>query len=218
MHTIPQRSFATLTPLRFLIFLAAPSAIAATVNTGTLVTSFSAPPSAPAPAVNESTTATVDLSNLTGLTPGHDIIITFTTADSLIWVGGFNADEDDLTLYLSGSFHSHGRRLHRPFHRNLVLRPPAMARRRAAPATTPSPPHQLPSPSPSPGAPILSSVDLTLTDLSSVTGLNAMLDSLLDEPGQRHPHHHLLPGPRACGHLPRPPLRLPASAAQAHPI
>jgi hypothetical protein len=177
MHSTPPRSFATSTTLRFLILLAvvAPS-FAATVNTGTLVTSFSAPPSAPAPAVNESTTATVDLSNLAGLTPGHDIIITFATANSLIWVGGFNAEEDDLTLnyqarltltvgtytaqstetwsfgpllWVGGSFVGYD--------------------------TLPAPPASFSLTVP--WGTDLSSVDLTLTDLTSVTGLNAVLDS-----------------------------------------
>jgi hypothetical protein len=159
------------------LFLAlASSAIAATVNTGTLETSFSAPPSAPAPVVNESTTATVDLSNLAGLTPGHDIIITFATADSLIWVGAFNADQDDLTLNYQARF-------------TLTVGTYTTQSTETwsfGPLPWPgggSPGYDiLPAPPASfsltvPWGTDLSSVDLTLTDLTSVTGLNAVLDS-----------------------------------------
>ena len=130
MKTTPPRSFAASTALWFLILLAGSLPPAATVNTGTLVTGFSAPPSAPAPAVNESTTATVDLSNLTGLTPGHDVIVTFTTADFLIWVGAFNADEDELTLNYQARFTLTVGTYTAQSTETWVLRPPAMARRK----------------------------------------------------------------------------------------
>ncbi|MCU0751503.1 MAG: hypothetical protein MUF86_13515 [Akkermansiaceae bacterium] len=151
--------------------LAAP-ALAAIVNTGTLTTTFSGPS---ASSVNTSSTATVDLSNLAGLTPGHDIIITFTTGDSLFWIGGFTAGEDDLTLN---------------YQARLTLT--------AGTYTTQSNEAWTFGPVPWPGGDSvgyefgpspasfsltvpwgtgLTNVSLTLTDLSSITGLNAVIDS-----------------------------------------
>lgn len=75
------------------------TAVGATVNTGSLQTTFAIaffPPRVPS--ISQSTNVTVDLSSLSGLTPGSDIDITFTTADDLIWTGGFGADTGDLTL------------------------------------------------------------------------------------------------------------------------
>lgn len=174
MKTTPHSaSLRDLCALRFL-FLLAPSALAATVNTGTLTTSFSAPPSAPAPAVNESTTATVDLSNLTGLTPGHDIIISFTTSNDLFWIGGLYADEGALSLNYST---------------RLTLTAGAFSTQSLESwSFGPAPwfggsfggyefgPNPASFSLTVPWGTNLSSVALTLTDLTSVTGVNAALD------------------------------------------
>ena len=175
MKTTPLRPFASFAALRFTLFLAAPSALAATVNTGTLTTNFSAPPSAPAPAINQSTTATVDLSNLTGLTPGHDIIITFTTGNDLFWLGQVFADEGALTLNFgarlaltAGAFSSQSLE-------SWSLGPlPWVGGSFGGYEFGPNPASFSLT---VPWGTDLSSVDLTLTDLTSVTGLNAVLDS-----------------------------------------
>jgi hypothetical protein len=72
---------------------------AATVNVGSLQTSFAVATIPPRLAsVNQSTSITIDLSDLTGLSPGSGIDITFTTANELYWEGLFGADDGDLTL------------------------------------------------------------------------------------------------------------------------
>ena len=85
--------------LPILLALLALPASAATVNTGPLQTSYvisALPPRISS--ISVPTTTTVDLSSLSGLTPGSDISITFTTADDLLWLVGFGADTGDLTL------------------------------------------------------------------------------------------------------------------------
>jgi hypothetical protein len=85
-------------PTILLAILTLPAA-AATVNTGPLQTSFAITELPPRiPSVSVSTSVTVDLSSLSGLTPGNAIEITLTATDDLIWIGGFGADTGDLTL------------------------------------------------------------------------------------------------------------------------
>ncbi len=74
-------------------------ALAATVSTGPLVTSFQPlPGDLPVSGISESDTVTIDLSDLTGLVPGQDIQISFATGEGLYWEGGVWVDEGDLTL------------------------------------------------------------------------------------------------------------------------
>lgn len=80
-------------------------AVAATVNTGPIQTLFevvSIPPRVTS--ISESTVVTVDLSSISGLTPGSGIEITFTTANELLWLGEFGAGDGDLTLSYHGRF------------------------------------------------------------------------------------------------------------------
>jgi hypothetical protein len=85
--------------LKFLLALLTLPAAASAVDTGELSTSFVITQFPPrVPSIDVSTSVTVDLSDLTSLTPGKDIAITFTTADDLFWVGGFGADTGNLTL------------------------------------------------------------------------------------------------------------------------
>lgn len=82
-----------------LVVLLTRRAPAATVNSGELVTSFfaiSVPPRITS--IEESSTVTLDLSDLSGLTPGSDIAITFTTEHEILWTGSFGALDGDLTL------------------------------------------------------------------------------------------------------------------------
>jgi hypothetical protein len=84
--------------LALLCCLALPAS-AATVSTGPLVTGFlPLPGDPPVSGISESDTVTIDLSDLTGLLPGQDIQISFTTGEELYWEGGVLADEGDLTL------------------------------------------------------------------------------------------------------------------------
>jgi hypothetical protein len=85
--------------LTFMAVLPGFPATAATVNIGVLETSFAITQLPPRiPSISVDTSVTVDLSSLSGLTPGSDIAITFTSDDDLIWLGGFGADAGDLTL------------------------------------------------------------------------------------------------------------------------
>lgn len=80
-------------------------AAAATVDTGPLQTSFAITQLPPRiPSISVSTTTTVDLSSISGLTPGSDIEITFASTDDLLWVGGFGADDGDLTVLCHARF------------------------------------------------------------------------------------------------------------------
>lgn len=86
--------------LSILLALLILPAAATTVNTGALQTSFAInvfPPRISS--VSIANTATVDLSSLSGITPGSDIAITFASTDDLLWLGGFGADDGDLTLF-----------------------------------------------------------------------------------------------------------------------
>jgi hypothetical protein len=74
---------------------------AATVDTGMLATSYvfvGGEDDPPLTAVNVSTSVTVNLSDLTGFTQGDDIAITFATTDLLLAQNGFFAEDGDLTL------------------------------------------------------------------------------------------------------------------------
>ena len=80
---------------------------AATVDTGALTTSYfftGEEGDPPLTAVDVSTSATVNLGDLTGLTPGDDIAITFATTDDLYAQNGFFADDGDLTLLWHARF------------------------------------------------------------------------------------------------------------------
>lgn len=78
-------------------------AAGATVNTGPLQTTFevvSIPPRLTS--INESTSVTVDLGNLAGLTVGDDIEIAFDTTSEFYWAGELGAGEGDLALNYHG--------------------------------------------------------------------------------------------------------------------
>lgn len=82
-----------------LVVLLTRRAPAATVNRGSLATSFftiSVPPRITS--IEESSTVTLDLSDLSGLTIGADIELTFSTANEILWTGSFGAQDGELTL------------------------------------------------------------------------------------------------------------------------
>lgn len=141
---------------------------AATVGTGTVNTGFivtSVPPRVAS--INQSTTITLDLS---GLTPGSDIDVQFTTASEIEWLGSFGANDGALTLQFQarlaltiGSFST--------FQDTTWSVGPADFLNPGGPITGYSY-----SPVPTsftltvPWGTDLSAVDLTLTDLFSLTG------------------------------------------------
>jgi hypothetical protein len=77
---------------------------AATVNAGHLETSYQDLSHPYVSSIESTASITVDLSNLTGLTPGADIKITFSTADPLFWVGMWRADAGQVTLNYDATF------------------------------------------------------------------------------------------------------------------
>lgn len=74
------------------------TAPAATVLHGRIETTYSdfSPPLVSA--IDSSSATTIDLSSLTGLIPGADIVVTFRSADPIIWTGGWYAGTGNLTL------------------------------------------------------------------------------------------------------------------------
>ena len=88
-----------------LVALLTRRAAAATVNSGRLATSFSAATIPPRlTSISQSSTATIDLGDLTGLTPGRDIEITFQTSDEIVWLGSFDAGNGELSLHFHARF------------------------------------------------------------------------------------------------------------------
>jgi hypothetical protein len=95
MHiSLPLPRTAVLQCLLYFVLLVFPTH-AATVNTDALGTYFPGPPTA---TVNVSSTATVDLSDLAGLTVENDINITFNALPSLLWIGSVTAGEGTLQM------------------------------------------------------------------------------------------------------------------------
>jgi hypothetical protein len=84
--------------LACLCCIALPAA-AASVSSGPLNTRF-VPKRGdpPVSSISQVATVTIDLSDLSGLVPGQDIQISFTTGEGLYWEGGAYAEEGDLTL------------------------------------------------------------------------------------------------------------------------
>lgn len=78
----------------FILVLVATSQ-AATLYLGDLTTTWPGPP---ASAVHAEATTATNLSDLTGLIPGHDIEITVSIPEPIFWLGQFYAAEGDLTL------------------------------------------------------------------------------------------------------------------------
>lgn len=157
---------------------------AATVETGTVNTGFtvtSVPPRVTS--ISQSTTVTLDLSDLGGLIPGSDIDVQFTTASEIEWLGSFGANDGALTLQFQarlaltiGSFST--------FQDTTWSVGPADFMNPGGPITG-----YTYSPVPSsftltvPWGTDLSEVDLTLTDFFSLTGSDPfILDSSLKLP------------------------------------
>jgi hypothetical protein len=74
-----------------------PLAIAATVHIGECKTQFTATSPAGVATVDQPSSYTVDLSNVTGLTAGIPIRINWTPDDAFFWIGEYSADTGTLT-------------------------------------------------------------------------------------------------------------------------
>ena len=90
-----------------LALLPANFASAATVDAGPLATSYfftGEEGDPPLTSIDRPTSVTVDLSDLAGLTSGNDIAITFASTDQLLALNGFRAADGDLTLLWHARF------------------------------------------------------------------------------------------------------------------
>jgi len=85
----------------FILFISIalpPPAKSATVHIDECKTQFSAPPPGAVSTIDQASSYTVDLSDLTGLTPGLPIRITCSPDSRLFWVGEFSADTGMRTM------------------------------------------------------------------------------------------------------------------------
>ena len=74
-----------------------PLASAATVHIGECKTQYTSSPPVGVPTINQASSYTVDLSNVTGLTAGIPIRINCTPDNAFFWIGEYSADTGSLT-------------------------------------------------------------------------------------------------------------------------
>ncbi len=178
MIAVPTNRFSiVMRILSLLIALASPS-FAATLNFGSLATTYGGPPTA---SVNQYIDAVVDLSDLTGLTPGNPIEITFSSPDMAVWVGRFSANIGILTIdcrarlditagaYSTQSLETWG------FGPIMLTEDISMDGNIAGYINSPAAPASFTLTVP--WGTDLSEVTLTLTDLSSITAVNGVFSS-----------------------------------------